>query len=335
MVVKICKNCGKNITNKKNKIYCCFECYSTFKHNKAKDREVKCETCGKPIIPRKHNDRCNKHFYCSPTCMYIYKKTHDLRESTVNDDYFDTLNPKVSWMIGMIASDGCIKKNKFLYISQSGEEGLKCIQYIKNELSFSGKISESKPKNGKTVYKLTINSPKIIQKLKEYNIIENKTKKFTIPDIILNNKDYFRYFMWGYIDGDGCIGIYNKTLLLEFVCNNNMANQLSSILPKTKPLNKVSVIEFRYYNSKAVDFGNWLFNAPMEIYQSYKYKKFYYYIENILVKTKKVKYNILREEVYKLLDDGIGCMKIAEIVGLPFQTVYKFRKERTKNDRHI
>ena len=335
MVVKICKNCGKIITNKENKGFCCFECYSNYKHKKMEKRKTRCDCCGKIMIPRNCKDRKNEHHYCSLECMYQYRKTNDLRETKVNDEYFNVLNPKTCWILGMIASDGCVRKNKFLCLSQSGEEGLKCIQYIKNELHFFGKINEYKPKNGKMVYNLTINSPKIVQKLKEYNIVENKTKTYTIPDIILNNKDYLRYFLWGYIDGDGCIGIYDKSLLLEFVCNNDMSKQLLSVLPKTKPLNKKSVIEFRYYNFNAIELGKWLFNIPDGIYQSYKYKKFYYYIENVLDKTRNIKYNILREKVYKLLDDGIECMKIAKIVGLPFQTVYKYRNERNKNDRKI
>lgn len=336
---KKCKFCNKEISEEKT--FCNFNCYKLFKQREKEIRDKDClrhcNNCGKEIITQYRNIKRNKNFYCSLECMFEYKKKMDLRETKVNDNYFDVLSPAVCWMLGILASDGNISNNKFFEISQSGDEGLECIQYIKKELNYTGNIYTYKPKRGRMVYSIKINSKYAVNKLKEYNIVNNKTKIFTIPEIILKNEEYLRYFLWGYIDGDGCVGIYpkntnnSKNILIEFVCNNIMKEQIINVekIKYSGILNKGSVFEFTFRGVKGIEFGKWLYNDTENIiYKSYKYKKFIDYIDNMFKYTKNLKYIPIKNKFIIDITNNpdINCMKYAEKINIPFQTVYYWRK---------
>jgi hypothetical protein len=141
----------------------------------------------------------------------------------VNRDFFKTKTNEMYWLLGLIASDGCIHNDNLWGISQSGESGKKLVEYIKNILNHSNKIYCSKT-IGENAYSIKISSSEMIYDLKNrYNIKEQKTKdlKFDIQ-IFEQNEEYFKSFLRGYIDGDGCVGVYDngkgiKTLNIGFV----------------------------------------------------------------------------------------------------------------------
>lgn len=233
------------------------------------------------------------------------------RKYFVNDSYFDILSPQTCWLLGLLASDGSINKDRFIKISQSGDEGLKCINYVKKAINFTGPIFSYLPKNSKNkVYNLTINSKEWVKTLNKYNIIQNKTKSFNISKDILENLDFLRWFLIGYIDGDGCIGIYSsrgptndKTyLVIELVCNQNVVKQLENALTNFKPMiikKSNSLFEIRFNNKKGYIFGKWLYSDinKIEMYKSYKYQKFNDYELNIAKQNNWFKY----ENLYKQL----------------------------------
>ena len=307
MIKKVCKFCKKELINK-NTGFCDMSCYKQYRKNQIIIKT--CNNCGKRHRIRKRNLKINKHFFCCLDCMYEYKRKNDLREFLVNDNYFDILTPRSCWLLGLLASDGSVSKNKFINISQSGKEGLRCINYIKKELEFTGPIFSYLPKiSNNKVYSLTINSKNLVNKLKDYNIIQNKTKIFKIPQIILSNEDFLRWFLIGYIDGDGCIGIYKQHLLVVcLVCNNLMAKQLKRCLNNIKlNINKLKksdfLHEFRLNGEKAYLFGKYLYNDinKVNIYQSYKYKKFINFEQKYIQKTKWYRY----QQLYKQLKEDL------------------------------
>ena len=234
-IKKMCKECGKEfeIDKKfKNKLFCDSSCYFSFRRKHSTKKEYVCEQCGRVFIGRK---TMYKHHFCSSECYKQYKKNTDLRINFVNDNYFTKFTNSVAWILGILASDGNINKN-FISISQSGDNGKDCVSYIKRELSSTAPITITKPKNGKTVYSLTINSKQIVKDLSRYNIVPNKTYSYFLPIDILKKAEHFRYFLWGYIDGDGCIGIYNTStskdnLHVSFVCSKNMLDSIINFLP--------------------------------------------------------------------------------------------------------
>lgn len=252
------------------------------------------------------------------------------------DDLFFQKNTKEAlWLVGLIASDGNISKRKIVSISQSGECGLSCLQYIKVLLNSSATITTRYPHKGDTIYTLSINSSQIVNDLERYNIVPNKTKTYTPSKLILGDMNLFKYFMWGYIDGDGCIGIYiaggSKNLLkVSFVCSYNMLTKIIDYLPYNPKYYQQGSVWCIYYNGeKAYKFLSWLYSDTENMYCSYKYNTFKKFVKTYLKEQRFYKYGIIYNKCKKLFESRpeLTCKDISKIVRIPFQTVYKYKKK--------
>jgi hypothetical protein len=124
----------------------------------------------------------------------------------INEDYFKDLNSESLWLIGLLAADGWIKKDRYIGIAQSGDEGKAIIEEVKRLLEYNAPTYE-KDTIGRKSYSINITSNKIVNNLSLFNIIPNKSLTYELPDL---NDDNFRDYLRGYIDGDGSIGVYNN-----------------------------------------------------------------------------------------------------------------------------
>lgn len=302
-----------------------------------------CKYCGKEFITTSKQRTC-----CCTTCSYaqgtkvmLERGNEFKRVYNLNDNFLKNLTPDSCWFLGLMASDGCIQKhNNTISISQSGENGLKIITYIKKILNFEGNILCSKT-IGNDAYSLSFRSSIMLEDLEKYNITEKKTHIFKIPDIILKNENYLKWFLWGYIDGDGSIGIYNNMLTISFVCNHVMFEQLKNIPLLSKCnfyKNKRKSVDVICINGgKAVEFGDILFDNN-EIYKSYKYNKYLYFKEHRTELSPRYRANIIREKLYKEFNKNpnLNCIDYANSNNINVKFVYRVRKEwRTKQSIDI
>ena len=256
------------------------------------------------------------------------KKTQ--RKYKVNDNFFDNLNNEKLWLIGLIASDGNVA-NKFRFsISQSNKEGFKLLKYIKKLLKYNGKIYLYKKTNS---YHLVISSQKIVKALSKFNIVPNKSLIYNLPDI---NKKYFKNYLRGYFDGDGCIYIKNlkqtKFIVACFVGTENFINNVNKILifkGKTRKIKSAkNLYEISFNGKKAIEFLTWLYSDKI-IYQSYKYKKFKSYLEQRNDKFTKF------SKPRKLFNEGYStAIIIKDCKNIKRKTIYQWRyrcKKQLKN----
>lgn len=306
-------------------------------------REIqkKCEYCGKDFITTSRVRQC-----CSSECSYKLgaKKTLESgkgfkRIYKVDDDFLTKETNEKYYFLGLMASDGCLSEyNKSICISQSGENGLNLIKYIKDILKSNYNILEYYPKKGRCSYSLNIRSNKLWNDLMTNNITPKKTYIYSIPDYIINDIEKLKYFLIGYIDGDGCIGVYQNMLTISFVCSYSMKNQLEKIpLFENSSFNKKGkVIEIRYNGYKALKFCDFLYK-DISVYKSYKYQIFKDYKENMFDISPKMKYNFIQEELFSALDNdpNLDCMRYAKEHNINFQYVYRNRKLwRNKNEQN-
>lgn len=343
-IEKVCLYCGKKfiVTYKeRNRKYCCSNCYNNSRIINRKNKYI-CSWCGTTFFGRKKKYR---HTYCSKKCYHLSKKYSDLRAYYTDDNFFKQDTKESFWLLGMLASDGCVSTDgKFIKISQSGEEGLRCVCYIKDLLKSTAPINQYYPKVGKEVNTLTINSPIMVRDLQKYNIVPQKTNIFVPSSEILMSK-FFRYFLWGYIDGDGCVGVYkcgsSKNLLnVSFVCTKEMADSILPMLPYEPKYYKQNNVWCIYYNGeRAYYFLNWLFNDPDRVYISYKYLKYREYCDKYLQKQKFYKYGLIYNQCVKLFEEqkDLTCMDIGRLLKIPFQTIYtyKHRWEKEKCMKNV
>ena len=138
------------------------------------------------------------------------------RKFRVNEDYFDTESPDMAYILGFLAADCTVRKDKNeikLTVSDIDKD-------ILNE--FYNRIggrpiklyTDSKGYNNAT---WIFTSKHIKEKLAEYNIVPNKTFIFKFPQKL--QRKYWLDFIRGYIDGDGSISTAGNSAIRMQLCS--------------------------------------------------------------------------------------------------------------------
>lgn len=249
----------------------------------------------------------------------------------LNESYFDNVNEKQLWLISLLAADGWIKNGKYIGISQSGDNGYKLIKYIKRELEYDAPTYH-KETDYSVAHSINITSEKFCSILSKFNIVENKSLIYELPK--LKNLTEFKSFLRGYIEGDGSVGVYDngsgyEYVVVSFVGTKNFIETCEEWLPikysgKRHIKRSNNLYELRWYGKNAIEFGNWVFSSK-NLFISEKIRIF-----EEFKKTNNAKYVFYDEkkiEVKKLLTEGKKVSEIVKLTGIPFQTIYKWKKE--------
>jgi hypothetical protein len=244
----------------------------------------------------------------------------------LNHSFLDTIGPEQAWLIGLLAADGCIINDKRLCVAQSGDHGLALINYCQQLLEHTGHISTTQPKLGAASHYLYLPSPNLVEKLAIFGVIPKKTLSYEFPTNLPS--ELASPFIRGYIDGDGCVGVYKnggsaRYLKLGLFGNKGFIETLNSKVPvkgKTSP--QSNGMQIWWNGSKAREFGRWVFADPT-LFKSKKYSIFWQ--EEPLQSEFRSKYTPLKEEAQILLKAGTPPMEVANKLNIPFQTVYKWR----------
>lgn len=78
------------------------------------------------------------------------KRVGNDSKTIVEHDYFDVMDEKRYWMLGIYASDGTVdaKSKNYISLTQSGDNGLKIINYISEELKCINGRRDFDPNDG-------------------------------------------------------------------------------------------------------------------------------------------------------------------------------------------
>jgi len=140
--------------------------------------------------------------------LKAHKKPKIIREFPwhFNTDFFKEWSAEMSYVLGFLLADGYVFQNPrgshFFCFSSTDREILKKIRVL---LGSNHKIGVRKKRNPnwKTEYVLQIGSKAVVEDLKRFGIVQNKslTLRFPgdIPDV------YLPHLIRGYFDGDGCV----------------------------------------------------------------------------------------------------------------------------------
>lgn len=154
----------------------------------------------------------------------------------------------MAYVLGYFVADGCmiINPRGSHYISFTSTDS-ELLYKVRKLMSSKHKIGfrKSKNPNWKDRYNLQIGSKEIFQDLLNLNLTPNKSKTIKLPKV---PKKYFKHFIRGYFDGDGCISFnkYRRTnrngfsygLYAIFTCGNHKF--LKDILKLIKKYVKVN-----------------------------------------------------------------------------------------------
>jgi hypothetical protein len=249
----------------------------------------------------------------------------------LDENYFEKIESKQLWFLGLMASDGFIINDKSFGISQSGYFGNKIIKHIKEELKYGGPIYSGNT-IGEDYYALTITSDKLVSEFSKFNIKNKKSLVYELPSF--KSEIEVRDFVRGYIDGDGSVGVYDngngyEYLVISFVGTKNFINELGKILPiKFSSIREIitanNCFEIRWYGKKAIEFCEWVYSNN-NLFYGKKIDIFKKYL--VSHSPNYLKYDIKKIEVKNLVELGYKVSEIVKITGIPFQTIYKWKKE--------
>lgn len=150
-----------------------------------------------------------------------------------NDNYFETIDcEKKAYILGFISADGGVYKHYkafFIILKKSDNEHL-------------NKILKSLNANNPIYYinntcKIQISSEKMIDDLKKYGVVPNKTH--IIKPYINLNEELLKHYWRGFIDGDGCITKNGKQWEIHLAGNKNIVEGFSKYIKqrfKTKAI---------------------------------------------------------------------------------------------------
>lgn len=122
----------------------------------------------------------------------------------LNESYFKVIDTEEkAYILGLIASDGCITNKNYFAISSTDYDVL---EFIKKELDYTGEIyipEREENDNWNITYRINFSSSSICNDLKAYGIFPNKSLKYDNMPII--SKELMRHYIRGYFDGDGSL----------------------------------------------------------------------------------------------------------------------------------
>lgn len=224
----------------------------------------------------------------------IVKRTMSeiVRKHDFNENYFNILNNESAWVIGLLASDGCIHNDTGISLSQSGTNGLKIMEYVKNILNFTGPVytnTKVKKKSHNIRHAIVLNSSQTVSKLSEYNIVQRKSLIYEFPEKLI---PWLYPFLRGYIDGDGSIGIHrNKVkngislhLDISFLGTKKFIDRCQELIPisayKCQEKRNRNCWKLRWRGVNALTLGKLLYDDN-ELYTYYKKEKYLDFIKNL------------------------------------------------------
>lgn len=142
----------------------------------------------------------------------------ETRAKKKNINYFLTENENMAWILGFIASDGTISASRNTIKIGLSKKDKDILESIKKELELENNIFEYTTNNGFDVVELSWNCKEHKDALKNYGIVPNKTFCLTPPYKL--NRKFWKDYLRGYFDGDGCVS-YNN-------CNNSISFSITS-----------------------------------------------------------------------------------------------------------
>ena len=214
------------------------------------------------------------HRWCQENNIILSGRVEQLlskRCTKIRDSLFHApLDEKHSWLLGIIATDGCVEDGGRLTICNEDIDVIKLSHSIIGMRSIRC-LSPRPPKTTAVLYNHIVNSRILCNRLNLLGIVPRKTKTIQFPQPEkLSLPDYVR----GLWDGDGCWSIdkRDRKLISSF---GSASLQFIKVLASTLQLVTSSKAQVRqrgdkyfwvlsYYGTKAISLANWLYeNAGM------------------------------------------------------------------------
>lgn len=243
-----------------------------------------------------------------------------------NDKSFVYKKNQHYFLFGLLASDGCVSVDR-LSLTQSHYKGKKLLYFVKGVLCSNHRITQHKNANCINIKP----ESNLKQCLIDCNIFERKTYTYTLPSF--ESEEQFCSFLQGYIEGDGCTGIYDngkgaEYLHLSLVGTKEFIYAVNERLPVKGRISntKNELHQLTFNGINAFSISNYIYCNP--IYPRGKYKNFEnsYPIYKKQLATKKIYSRVL-----KLNSIGPQSLSVlSQNFGISTKLIYNIRWKRKR-----
>lgn len=340
-MVNKCKYCGKIIGDKnyKRHINKCMKLYEQFDQIKY-DYEVNKLAYYK--LGKKYN--CSESYISN---FLQYNGVQRLMDYYINHTFFDSLDNKYQfWLLGLFASDGNVH-NDIISLSQSGKFGKHIMKYVVKLLDYKSSLLVGKTYK-QDFYRINFKSTNILNIFKQFNILPNKSVMYDLPNNI--PKDMLKYFIRGFVEGDGSITIQhnkNNNYYLSFSlvgthsCMLKIKNYLEEQIKGLKlqllsKRNSNVVQEIRINGEYAIKLCEYLY-SDIDLYlgrKYYMYKKGQYLFSN----SETTKYRKIKQEIKSVYLQNKKeftysyVLELSNKYNIAFQTIYNWKSKWDKGE---
>lgn len=210
-------------------------------------------------------------------------KTHP-NEKNCNHDSFENIdNEDKAYWLGFMYADGCVSSNR-----NTIEIGLKVedkghLEKFKSFIESEHAIKFHKGNLGDS-YRISIRSNKMKSDLIKLGCIPKKSLTLTFPNEQQLPKEFIKYFIRGYFDGDGCLSVTKKGEYVDMIGTMDFLKEVKTILlemdikatimplaTKNRDSNNYRLILTNKQGRK--DFLNYIYKGA-NVYLDRKYEKF-------------------------------------------------------------
>ena len=121
-----------------------------------------------------------------------------------NFNFFKTWTPKMAWVLGFIAADGCITNNKKQHSLRIVQTNKNVLEKVKKALNSNHQIYEYKRAKStwSDPFELCIYNKEMVKDLIKLKMTPRKSLTLKMPKV---PKKFLNHFVRGVSDGDGCI----------------------------------------------------------------------------------------------------------------------------------
>ena len=214
------------------------------------------------------------------------------RKYKVNDNYFSVLTPDSAWLIGFLAADGYLPKNKNTIIIDLQRKDKEILDKIKIAIGFTGEVKEYLD-HGYEKASLSFASRQMRIDLEKYGVVNNKTDKVFFPKELMP-KELLIHFLRGYWDGDGSIyepSDAHKISMNLISINKTFIEDVNAFLEQVYNIPAVTIHERRDFNSTRP-----LYCITYRTTSSFQLGSLFYNNDYLGLKRKKDKYKSICEK---------------------------------------
>lgn len=164
------------------------------------------------------------------------------KKYSFNENYFEIIDtPEKAYWLGWLHSDGNVSKHQIrLRVSVEDVEILKLFnKSLDSNIEIKIESNNRGYNNSKDIANLTINSVKMIEDLKKYGIVENKTNYIEFYDF--NNIDLTKAYIRGIFDGDGWCSFGENSREIGFSGNQQTCEKIAEFLQNNLHIQNANV----------------------------------------------------------------------------------------------